>query len=89
MIKYFTFPLLKRINQRSINWKLNRTLPKSFFKALDKSKKYPVVFSMIHNDDHIRLKFIHNEWGGASSEAWLDVSLADYETLPVSEAAAS
>lgn len=87
MIKYFTFPLLKTINQRSTNWALNRTLPKSFFKTLDKSKKYPVVFSMIHNDDHIRVKFVHNDEGVASSSAWLDVSIDDYNTLPVAESA--
>lgn len=82
MTKYFTFDSLKKANKKSKSYDLNRTLNDKFFKQLDKTKVYPISFSMSHNDDHMRVRFIHNDHGAEISGEWVDITLQDYDALP-------
>ncbi len=82
MTKYFTFDLLKKANKTSKAYDLNRTLNGKFFKQLDKSKVYPISFCMPHNDDHMRVRFVHNGNGAETSSAWLDMTFRQYDALP-------
>ena len=45
--KFFTFKTLKDANEKAKSLNLNRTLSKKFFKELDRSKVYPILFMMI------------------------------------------
>jgi hypothetical protein len=82
MTKYFTFDLLRKINRKSIRANLNRTLTLKFLSTLETEKLYPIVFSMPHNDDHMRVRFVHNDNGNDHSSSWIDLSFKDYDSLP-------
>ena len=82
MTKYFTFDALKRAIQTAKKYALNRTLNAAFFRELDQTQVYPISFSMPHNADHMRVRFVHNEHGAETSGAWLDMTFEDYESLP-------
>jgi len=80
--KYFSYDTLKATNKKSIGLNLNRTLNEKFLERLDKTKLYPVSACFVHNDDHMRIRFVHNEHGLESSGAWLDMTFEDYDFLP-------
>jgi len=83
MTKYFTFDLLRKANRKARRYNLNRKLEPSFFKEIDPEKVYPVSFTMIHNDDHMRVRFVHNGGGyREGSASWIDMTLEDYNALP-------
>ena len=79
MNKYFTFKTLKKANKKAKSCDLNCKLKPSLFKQLDPEKVYPVTFTMIHNDDCMRVMFVYNSEGGAAA---IDMTFADYEALP-------
>jgi hypothetical protein len=79
---------LIRLNEKAIKADYNRQLyTDKIVEAvcLDKGKdstqiwdtKFPITFSMIHNDTEVRVVF---SWGGGSAQ--LDVSFDEYEDLP-------
>ena len=83
--KYFSYDTLKATNKKSQSFNLNRTLNSRFFKRLDKTKLYPISVCLVHNDDHMRVRFVHNDGGFDASGAWIDMTFEDYDSLPTSE----
>jgi hypothetical protein len=80
--KFFTFKSLKDANEKAKSLNLNRTLSKKFFKELDRSKVYPISFTMTHNDDQVRVRFVHDDHGTELSAAWIDMTFEDFFALP-------
>lgn len=78
-VTVFDFETLKKLNKKAIKYGLNRSLVSEFFDLINPDDVFPIVFSMVHNDDHIRTRFIYND---AGDSAWLDVSFADFNKLP-------
>ena len=68
-IQYFDKKSLIKANNEAIRNNRNRTLEPSELKKLDDDTKFPVVFSMTHNDREIRVKFLHSP----EIHAWLDI----------------
>jgi len=79
MTKFFTFEKLQDADRASRRYDLNCKLQPSFFKKLDPEKVYPVTFTMIHNEDCMRVQFVHNAEGGSAA---IDMTFEDYEALP-------
>lgn len=80
-IKYLTKSLLQSLNVKALKGKFNRTLEN--LENLDAQLKYPVM-QVFMSDDHIARCFIAV---GPSSDqlttVQLDMSLEDYDSLPV------
>jgi len=75
---YLTYSDLARINAASVKAKRNRTL---FFDRLpikDDGTRYPVVWSMLHNDVEIRARIVLNPKGVVCD---LDMSFDDFDGL--------
>ena len=82
---------LKLLNKKAIKKNYNRQLDiKELVKNMEGSKKFsqvqdvrltrfPIAFSMIHNDKEVRVVFMIN---GAGDKAQLDMSFDDYADLP-------
>tara|TARA_R100001015_G_C4598498_1_gene153582 strand:+ start:302 stop:595 length:294 start_codon:yes stop_codon:yes gene_type:complete len=85
MIKYFDYETLRAANEKAKDLNYNRTLEHSFFKEIDKDALFPITWSMPHNDENIRVRFVHNEFGAESSAAFLDITLDDFHALPATE----
>lgn len=83
-MKVLTKKLLKQVNDTAIKYNLNRALDEAIFEVLpkDPSTLYPVTMSFMHNDDHMRVRFVYNEHGDG---AWIDMSFEDFRCLPDSE----
>lgn len=83
-MKVLTKKLLKAVNDKAIKDNLNRALDEAIFDVLpkDPSTLYPVTMSFMHNDDHMRVRFVYNEYGDG---AWIDMSFEDFRCLPDSE----
>ena len=78
-VTVFDFETLKKLNNKAVRHGLNRSLVNKFFEVVDPTNLFPVVFSMVHNDDHVRAEFIYN---AAGETAWIDVSFDDFNKLP-------
>lgn len=87
--KCFDYESLEAANATAEVFNLNRTLNEDFFESLDKNKFYPISFSMVHNDDHIRVKFIYDVDGEVPASAWLDMTTWDFEKLPTFDSEAA
>ena len=77
-IQYFDKKSLIKANNEAIRNNRNRTLEPSELKKLDDDTKFPVVFSMTHNDREVRVKLLLNP----QTEAWLDLSFKTFCSLP-------
>jgi hypothetical protein len=78
MVKYFTKPLLMKANKEAIRKNRNRALKPEVLESLDEDLKFPVVFTMPHNDVEMRLGILLNP----ETEGFIDVPLKTWETLP-------
>ena len=77
-LQYFDKKSLIKANNEAIRKKRNRAIKPSVLKKLDDETKFPVVFSMTHNDREVRVKLLLNP----QTEAWLDVSFKTFCSLP-------
>ena len=78
MVTYFTKPLLMKANEEAIRNNRNRALKPEVFEMLDDDLKFPVVFSMPHNDGEMRIGLLLN----AKTKAYIDVPFKTWENLP-------
>lgn len=83
VFKYFTKHNLIQQSKIAINQKFNRQLNVEALEQLSDEYNYPITFAMPHNDTEMRVKVIFGP--APDQEAWLDISLAAYEELPVTE----
>ena len=76
---------LETLNRKAIKANYNRQLNMNgLIKAMDNNgevelARFPITFSMIHNDTEVRVLFIIND---AGEKAQLDMSFDDYAELP-------
>mgnify|MGYP006195626917 FL=1 len=76
---------LETLNRKAIKANYNRQLNMNgLIKAMDNNGKvellrFPITFSMIHNDTEVRVVFMFNARG---ETAQLDMSFDDYAELP-------
>ena len=76
---------LETLNRKAIKANYNRQLNMNgLIKAMDNNGKvellrFPITFSMIHNDTEVRVVFMFNAKG---ETAQLDMSFDDYAELP-------
>ena len=81
--KFLTYPILKTINESSIKAKRNRNVYFDRLPIKNDGTRYPVTFSMIHNDKEIRTQIVLN---GKGDSILLDMSFQEFSVLPESEA---
>lgn len=89
-IKFFTKETLIAANSEAIKTNRNRTLEPAAIAALDADGlKFPVVFSMIHNDAEMRLMIALGAWEGGEARmlgtAWIDVPFETFNNLSLEE----
>lgn len=77
-ITYFDKPLLVKANNEAIRQNRNRSIDPEFVEALDDEIRFPVVFSIDHNDVERRVKIMLS----STDEAWLDISYEMFNSLP-------
>jgi len=58
MTKYLTQDLLRRLNNKAIKYKYNRSIQPSFINEIPEDIRMPVTFTMPHNDSEMRCKFV-------------------------------
>ena len=76
--KVIDFANLKKINDKSIRLNFSRTIEQKFLMKLDALKLYPIMFRMVHNDDHMRCQITFDNKGHT---LWLDMEFKDYSKL--------
>ena len=77
-ITYFDKDTLIDANNEAIRKKRNRALNPEALALLDEECKFPVVWSMYHNDQEVRVKLMLSP----NDSAWLDVSFDTFHSLP-------
>lgn len=77
-ISYFDKQSLIEANNDAILEQRNRSLNPEAIALLDDDTKFPVVFSMDHNEQEVRVKLMLTP----TDEAWLDVSYETFNALP-------
>jgi hypothetical protein len=77
--KYLPYDLLKKLNKKAVRFEKNRFLTDDILNNLDRSKVYPVLVNILHNDFEQRCEILLNEKG---STAFLDMDCEDFQTLP-------
>lgn len=80
-IKAATGAMIKLANELAVRDERNRSVYPEVVEALDAETFYPVSFSMIHNDEEMRVGFF-NPAGGT---IFIDMSFGHYEALPAFE----
>ena len=91
-IKYINPVQMTLLNNKAIRKNFNRSLNKSFVKAISKEILIPIVFHIPHNDVEVRCKlivpseYIEGNWstkvkGKDVVVMWLDMSLEDFNGL--------
>ena len=78
-IKVLTRTILKKLNNKARRLNLNRTLSVTAVNRLPADKVFPITWSMLHNDDHIRVHIVMDDKGGFTE---LDMTLDDFDRLP-------
>ena len=78
MNKFLTWEILKSINESSIRARRNRNFNFEKLPILP-AEKYPVVFSMLHNDVEMRVQILFNDRG---DRGFLDMSIEQFNSLP-------
>ena len=90
MVKYLTKRDVIRLNNKAIRKDKNRSVKTSFYKRLEEGFKYPISFSLLHNDKEIRTQIIYGEDPASNNTGdvftfWLDMDFKDYDKLPTAE----
>lgn len=80
-VKYFTKDTLIAANSRAINTQRNRTLHPEPISKLP-NLRFPVVFSMIHNDCEMRVGIMVGPDADKLQLVYLDVPFDTYNKLP-------
>ena len=78
-IKYFTKEMLLAANAVAIKTNRNRQLDETKLGVLPDDFRFPITFSMIHNDVEVRVAIAMNERG---DQAWLDIPFETFHALP-------
>ena len=83
-VKYFTRDTLILANNVAVATKRNRSLYEDKLESLPQNLKFPVGFTMIHNDHEMRLQIAVAESadGRGLAQVWLDVPFETYNALP-------
>ena len=79
MIRYLTKKTLIELNNKAIKNKKNRTLEPTLLDKLSDTLKFPIVFSMVHNDCEIRavIRISSNSY----SSVCMDMDFKDYKKI--------
>ena len=77
-VQYFDKQSLIEANNDAILNKRNRSLNNDFITSLDDDTMFPVLFSMDHNEQEIRLELMMDP----TTRVWLDVSYETFKALP-------
>ena len=77
-VSYFDKQSLIEANNDAILEQRNRSLDPDAIALLDDDMRFPVVWSMDHNDVEVRCKLMLTP----TDEAWLDVSYETFNALP-------
>lgn len=85
MVRYFTKPSLIEANQEAIRSKRNRALNPEALETLPDHLRFPVVFSMIHNDVEMRVGIMVGPHENALAMAFIDIPFDTYNSLGVVE----
>lgn len=83
-IKYFTKAALVLANREAIKTNRNRTLVPEAIAGLKANVKFPIVFSMIHNDVEMRVQIVVGFLENLTT-VWLDIPFKVYDALPSEE----
>ena len=76
------FDLLKKLNNKARRLEKNRSISDMIMNSLDKTKVFPVILNILHNDIEQRCQILFNK-GGA--RGILDRDCKDFATLPRAE----
>ena len=79
MIRYLTKKNLIDLNNKAIKNKKNRTLEPSLLDKLSDTLKFPIVFSMVHNDCEIRA--VIRISSNSCSSVCMDMDFKDYKKI--------
>jgi hypothetical protein len=80
-VKYFTKGALIRANDEAIRTGRNRTLHPHLLEELPELR-FPVGWSMIHNDCEIRCQITVGPSADQLQACWLDVPFGTFNALP-------
>lgn len=87
-VKYFTKKLLIAANKEAIYTDRNRCLEPEALETLDDDFKFPVAFSMVHNDVEMRVMITLGKRGPDSGQpeiigpVFLDIPFETFDSLP-------
>ena len=85
-IKYFTKDTLILANRVAVATKRNRSLYEDKLELLPEGFKFPVGFTMIHNDSEMRVEItVAKSLDGPFGQVWLDIPFDTYNALPEAE----
>ena len=79
MIRYLTKKNLIDLNNKAIKNKKNRTLEPSILDKLSDTLKFPIVFSMVHNDCEIRA--VVQISSNSCNHVCMDLDFKDYNKI--------
>jgi hypothetical protein len=77
--KYMDFYLLKKLNNKAKRLKKNKSISDMVMDSLDKTKVYPIILNILHNDFEQRCQILFNQDG---ARGFLDMDCEDFQTLP-------
>ena len=77
-VKFFTKDSLKKANDEAIRSKRNQSLRTSVVEKLSDTLRFPIAWSMPHNDQEMRCQLLLD----ADNFALLDVKFKTYDSLP-------
>jgi hypothetical protein len=83
-VKYFTKDTLILANQVAIATDRNRSLYEDKLNTLPPGIKFPIGFTMIHNDVEMRVQIAiaENAEGDGMNSVWLDIPFETFNALP-------
>ena len=86
-VKYFTKDTLILANNVAVATKRNRSLYEDKLETLPEGLKFPLGFTMIHNDSEMRVEVMvaDDASGKNMGKVWLDIPLDTYNALPEAE----
>tara|TARA_Y100000310_G_scaffold235485_1_gene238550 strand:- start:248 stop:520 length:273 start_codon:yes stop_codon:yes gene_type:complete len=79
MIRYLNKKNLIELNDKAIKNKKNRTLEPHLLNKLSDTLKFPIVFSMVHNDSEIRA--VIQISSNSACAVCLDIDFNDYKKI--------
>lgn len=78
IIRYATHDQLLKIAEFSVKAGVNRQINPDVVKALPKRQKFPIVYSMLHNDELMRAQFVITTDGRT---VWVDFPIEVFNML--------